>query len=122
MTIWEKAVLDMQKGVRKIAAAATTFAERVRAEIGVVRLRIRIEEVQSRVDELHRLIGKKLVSLHTQDALPRTSELLMKDEDVAAAINELRDREQEIEELKAEIKNIQTDVTATMKHTEDHLV
>jgi seryl-tRNA synthetase len=122
MTIWEQAVLNIQRGARKVAAFAATFAERVRAEISVVRLRIRIEEVQSRINELYRLIGKRLVSLHTQDALPKASEQLLKDDDVAAALVELADREQEIIELNNEIKNIQTDVWTTTKHTEDHLL
>ncbi len=45
VTIWEKAVLNMQKGSRKIAAAAAVFSERVKAELTIVRLRIRIDEV-----------------------------------------------------------------------------
>jgi hypothetical protein len=122
MTIWEKAVLNIQRGARKIAAFAATFAERVRAEISVVRLRIRIQEVQSRIEELYRLIGRRLVSLHKQDALPKASDQLLKDEEIVAAIVELADREQEIVELNTEIRNIQTDVRTTMKHTEDNLV
>jgi seryl-tRNA synthetase len=122
MTIWEKAVLNIQRGSRKVAAYAAIFAERVRAEISVVRLRIRIEEVQSRIDELYRLIGKRLLSLQKLDALPKASDQLLKDEDIAAAMVELADREQELAELNSTIKSIQSDVTTTTKHTEDNLV
>jgi hypothetical protein len=46
MTIWEKAVLNMQRGSQRISVAAVLFSERVRVEIAVVRLRIRINEVR----------------------------------------------------------------------------
>lgn len=121
MNIWEKVVLDMQKGTKKVAAAAATFAERVRAEVAIVRLRLRIDEVNSRIAELHRTIGRKLVDLHKKNVLPKTTDQLLKDEDIVAAIVELADREQEIEELNKSVKNIQTDIKTTVRHTEDKI-
>ena len=121
MTIWEKAVLNMQKGSRKIAAAAATLSERVKAELALVRLRIRIDEVQARIDGLHRLLGRKVVDLKKQDALPKTTEQLLKADDIAATMTELADREQEIGELKAEMQNVRTEFKATAKQAEDPL-
>jgi hypothetical protein len=122
MNIWEKVVLNMRNGVKKVAAAAATFAERVRAEVAIVRLRLRIDEINSRIAELMRMIGRKLVDLQKKNALPKTTDQLLKDEDIVAAIVELADREQEIEELNREIKNIQTDFKTTVRHTEDRIV
>ncbi len=122
MNIWEKVVLNLQKGTKKVAAAAATFAERVRAEVAIVRLRLRIDEVNARIAELHRTIGRKLVELQKKDALPKTTDQLLKDEDIVAAIVELADREQEIGELNKQIKNIQTDIKTTVRHTEDRIV
>lgn len=121
MNIWEKAVLNMEKGAKKTAAAAATFAERVRTEVQIVRLRIRMDEVQARVAELHQTIGRKIVDFQKKDALPKATDQLLQDEDIAAAIVELADREQEIEELKNRIKNIHADFQATAKHTEDSI-
>lgn len=121
MNIWEKSVVNMQKGAKKVAAAAAVFAERVRIELTLVRLRIRIDEVQARRDELYGTIGRKIVDLNKRDELPKTTELLLKDEDIVAAVVELADREQEIDELNNEIKNIQADFKTTAKHTEDTL-
>jgi SepF-like predicted cell division protein (DUF552 family) len=122
MNIWEKVVLNMQKGSRNVAAAAATFAERVRAELAIVRLRLRVDEVSSRISELHRTVGFKLVDLQKKNNLPKTTDQLLKDEDIVAAIVELADREQEFEELNQEIKNIQTDIKTTIRDAEDRIL
>jgi predicted nucleic acid-binding Zn-ribbon protein len=121
MTIWEKAVLNIEKGFRKLTAAAATFSERVKAELAIIRLRIRIDEVQDRIDALHRIIGRKIMDLKKQEALPKTTELLLKADEIVIAMTELADREQEIGELRAQMKNVQTDVQTTEKQTEDTL-
>ncbi len=119
MTIWEKAVLNMQKGSRKIAAAAAVFSERVKAELTIIRLRIRIDEVQGRMKDLYSMIGRKVVDLKKKDALPKTAEQLLSDEEIAAALTELVAGEEEIGQLQNEIKNIAGDFTAAEKKTED---
>jgi predicted nucleic acid-binding Zn-ribbon protein len=121
MTIWEKAILNMQKGNGKIAAAAATLSERVKAELALVRLRIRIDEVQARIDDLHRLIGRTIVDLKKQETLPKATEQLLKVDEIVKAMAGLTDREREIEELKMEMKSIQTDFKATAKQAEDTL-
>jgi len=122
MNIWEKVALNMQKGSKQVATAAATFAERVRAEVAIVRLRLRMDEVSSRIAELHRTIGWKLVDLQKKNTLPKTTDQLLKDEDIVAAVVELADREQEIGELQEEIKNIQADIKTTFRYTEDRIL
>ncbi len=119
MTIWEKTVLNMQRGAQRISVAAVLFAERVRVEIAIVRLRIRINEVQARIDELHQSIGRKLVNLATGDALPKTSEQLVQNEDISVAMHELTDRKQELEELQDKIRSEQNLFKKAPKRKED---
>ena len=121
MTIWEKAAVNMQKGGKKIVAAAATLSEQIKIQLAVMRLRIRIDEVQTRIDELHRAIGMKVTDLTKQDLLPKTTELLLKDDVIVSAITELADRAQEIEELKADIRNMHIDFKDATKHAEDSL-
>jgi predicted nucleic acid-binding Zn-ribbon protein len=121
MTIWEKAVLNMEKGTRKLAVAAATFSDWAKAELAVIRLRIRMDEAQAGIDELHRQIGRKVTDLKKQDALPKSTELLLKDEVISVAMTEIADREQELEGLKKDITNIRTDYKTTVKQTEDTL-
>jgi hypothetical protein len=122
MTIWEKAILNMQRGAQRISVAAVLFSERVRVEIAIVRLRIRINEVQARIDELYQIIGRKLVNLATGDALPKTSELLVQNEDISLAMHELVDRKQEIEELNDKIRSEQNLFKTAPKRKEDAVV
>jgi hypothetical protein len=122
MNIWEKTVLNIEKGTKKVAAAAVTFAERVKAEVTIVRFRLRIDEVSSRIDELHQIIGWRLVDLQKTNDLPKSTEHLLKDEDIAAALVELADRDQEIKELNKDLKDIQTDMKAIIRHTEDKIL
>lgn len=119
MTIWEKVVVNLEKGARKFAVAAATFSERVKAEIQIVRLRIRVDELRSRIDELYRVIGRKLVELKKKEALPRTGDLVLKDEDISAALLELAEREKELEDLFADIKHEQSAFKPDPGHTED---
>jgi hypothetical protein len=122
MNIWEKVVLNTEKGTKKVAAAAVTFAERVKAEVTIVRFRLRIDEVSTRIAELHQIIGRRLMELQKTDALPKTTDQLLKDDDIAAAIVELADREQEIKELSKDLKDTQTDIKVIVRHTEDKIL
>jgi methyl-accepting chemotaxis protein len=119
MTIWEKAILNMQRGVQRISVAAVLFAERVRVEIAIVRLRIRINEVQARIDELYQGIGRKVVTLAMGDALPKMSEQLVQIEEISEAMHELTDRKQEIEELNDKIRSEALFKTAPKRRESD---
>ena len=121
MTIWGKAVLNIEKGFRRVTAAAATFSERVKAELALIRLRIRIDEVQDRIGALYRIIGRKIMDLKRQEALPKTTEQLLKADEIVIAMTELADREQEIEELRTALKNVQADVRTSAEQTEDTL-
>lgn len=116
MTIWEKAILNMQKGTQKLAATAALFAERVKYEIAIVRLKIRLNDVQALIEDQHRVIGRRLVDLKNASALPKTAEQLIKDDDIVAAINEIEAREKEKEELSAEMSAEQAAFKTEPKH------
>ncbi len=121
MTIWEKTIVNMEKGSKKIAAFAATFSDRVKMEIAVTRLRIKISEAESRIDELHQAIGKRIVSLSRENALPDKTELLLKDDAVHSAMTELANREQEVVDLKSDAENIRKEYSEGMKQTEETL-
>ena len=64
-----------------------------------------IDEVQNRIDELYQAIGRRVVNLALGEALPKASDRLLQDEEIAAAMADLKDRKQELEDLNHEIKN-----------------
>jgi hypothetical protein len=119
MTIWEKAVVNVQQGVQKVNAVAAVFSERVKAEIAIVRLRIRINEIQKRIEELYQIIGRIIVDLKNRGEIPKTTEQLLKDEDIVVAMNELEDQKKEIEDLQTEIRIEQEALKPALKQKED---
>ena len=118
MTLWEKAVLNMQRGAKKLSATAVIVSERLKAEITIARLRIRLDEVRSQVNEQYRIVGRRFVNLANGAALPRTSEQLVKDEEIAAAMTEIEARKKEVEDLHHEIAEEQAAVKPATKHEE----
>ncbi len=121
MAIWEKVVVNIEKGSRKLAATAAVFAERVKAEIAIARLRIRIDEARSRTDELHRVIGRRVVDLRNREAIPKAGDQLLKDEDIAAALAELETVKKDLEDLNEQIKSEQSAFKPEPKRKEDSI-
>ena len=122
MTIWEKVVLNIQKGVQRISLVAATFAERMRAEITIVRLRIRIDDIQTQINELHRTIGRTVVDLIQTNTAPKVAEQLLKQENVATALNELAERKKEMQDLKNEIQSEQDAFKPVSKNPEETIL
>jgi seryl-tRNA synthetase len=122
MTIWEKAVVNVQKGLQKINTVSAFFSERIKAEIAIVRLRIRIDEIQTQIDELYRTIGRRVVDLKNRGEIPKASEQLLRDEDIVSSMNELVEQKKEIEDLLNEIKIEQEARKPAPKQKEDSLV
>lgn len=107
MTIWEKVLVNMEKGVKKVTDGAALFSERVRAEIAIARLRIRLDELRSGIGQQYQVIGRRVVLLQKGEDPPKTMELLMKEEEIVAALAEIAARERDISDLQIEIANEQ---------------
>lgn len=106
MTLWEKTLVNVQKGHAKLMSFAATFSDRLRAEINIVRLKIQIDGVRDKVGEQQRFIGQKLLELKENDALPRTLDLFFKLDEIASAVEKIeryqRDREILLDDLQHE--------------------
>jgi precorrin-6B methylase 1 len=119
MTIWEKAVISVQKGSMKLLSFAAVFAERVRAEIELVRLRMNIDAVQKRIDDLHRSIGKRVVALKDSGDMPKSVANLFKDEEVAASLDDLSRHQNELRELHSQLAEQQEAAPGEEEKAED---
>jgi len=117
--IWEKVITSMQKGSDKLMAAAATFSERAQAELNIVRLRIRNDDVQERVNEQYRIIGHTVVDLNNSGSLPNLAEQLLQDERIAASLIEIAVLEKELDRLNDEIKNEASVFRPASKQTEE---
>ncbi len=119
MTVWEKVIVNLEKGAKKISAGAAVFSERIRAEISIARLRIRLDDLNSIIREQHAIIGRKIVELRNKDTLPESIELLLKEEEIAAALAEIVAREQDLNDIRAQIANEQAAFTVPEKDKEE---
>jgi hypothetical protein len=121
MSIWEKTVVNVERGSRKITAFAATFSERIKAELAIIRLQVKIDELLRRIDDLHRMIGARVVDLKNRDIMPKTTEQLFFDDEITAALSELADRVREIEGLRMDMAGIKSDFKTTEQETEEML-
>lgn len=103
MGIWERVFVNMQKGAWKVTVFAAFFSERVKAEVRIVRLRLKMESVQKRIDGLYRAIGKRALELKA-GAVVRSTDDLFKDDVISAAVTEIAKLEKKMEDLNAELK------------------
>ena len=103
--LWEKVIANIQRASDKLIATAATFSERVRAELNIVRLRMRVDNVQEIFNEQYRIIGHAVVELNNSASLPKLSEHLLQEEKVAASLIEIIALEKELDRLSDEIEN-----------------
>ena len=103
--LWEKVIANIQRASDKLIATAATFSERVRAELNIVRLRMRVDNVQENVNEQYRIIGHTVVEFNNSASLPKLTEHLLQEEKVAASLIELIALEKELDRLSDEIEN-----------------
>ncbi len=119
MIIFDKVLINLHKGYERLKDIAAVFSERAKAELNIVRMRIRIDGVQNNINELHRTIGRRVVDLRSKAELSKAEEQLLRDEEIVAAFAELVQRKKELEDLNAEIRREQADFTSTPKGPED---
>src|SRR5512138_638491 len=104
MALWERTITNLQKGYDRLTSFAAVFSERLRAEVNIVRLRMQIEDVQRSIDEQHRLVGEKLVTMRDDGSLPPANEQFFRTEDVSASLEKLARLEKELENLADELQ------------------
>jgi hypothetical protein len=98
MTIWEKTLVNLQKGHTRLMSFAATFSERARAEVNIMRLKIHIDGVRRKISDQQQFIGRKLLKMKEDDRLPRTWDLFFQLDDIASAVEKI-ERYQKDEEI-----------------------
>ncbi len=119
MAIWEKVIVNMERGAKRVATSAAFFSERVRAEVALARLRIRLHDVQTLINEQEAQIGRTIVSLRRKGELPDSTDSLLREEFIVTALAEIEAREKDVEEIRHEIAHEQTMIRAAQKTDEE---
>lgn len=115
MTFMDTVLRSMQKGYDRIQQGAALFAERMRFELNLVRTRARIAGMRGRIDELHAGIGRRALQFASQDPPPKTFLVLLSDEEVSAALQEIERLSREIEELAGELSREDRELAEVVK-------
>lgn len=105
MTVWQKALINLEKGYDKLSSFAAVFADRVKAEITIIRVRMQIDDVRDRIGEQQRLIGARLLAQRSEDALPRSFARFFQQDDIVAALERITQLEKELEMLQEELSD-----------------
>ncbi len=117
MTLFEKVLINLHKGFEKLKRAAALLSERVKFELNVVRMRIRINDIRQRLSELHALIGQRAAEFRNSEAAPETFKEFLEDDEIAAALDEIAKLKLEIDEIAADIAREHEEVIAAAKGT-----
>lgn len=103
MTVWEKALVNMEKGYNRVTLFASTLSERVKSDISIVRIRMQMDRVQKEMDEQHRVIGARLMEQNSGGTLPASFAIFLKQGEIAAATERLAQLEKESDGLQEEL-------------------
>lgn len=115
MTLFDKVLINMHKGSEKLKRGAAVFSERIKFELGIVRMRIRINSIHERINELYGEIGRKADTLREAEEAPGTFADFLKIEEIAAALEEIGKLRKEIEEITAELVREQESIAEALK-------
>jgi hypothetical protein len=105
MTVWEKTLINLQKGYGKLMAFAANASDRIKSEITIIRLRIQIDELRDTIGGRHRSIGKKLLELRDGDALPASFDLLFSNSEIAAHLEKIDRAQKDLEILLDDLRH-----------------
>jgi hypothetical protein len=118
MTVWEKTLINLQKGHGRLLSFAAVFSERLRAEINIIRLRLQIDGIRDRVNEQHRFIGQRLLSMKEGDTLPRTFDLFFKSDEIASSLEKIERYRKDLEILLDDLQHEAEVLKPASKHEE----
>ena len=110
MTLFDRILINLHRGAERLKKGAALFSERLKFELSVIRMRIRIDAIRARVREQHELIGRKAADLGPADARNGSLESFFRDEEVRAALEEISALKTEIDDIVADLEREQKEL------------
>jgi hypothetical protein len=105
MTVWEKSLINLQKGYGKLMSFAANVSERAKAEINIIRLRMQIDALRDTIGDYHRSIGKMLLEMKDNDTLPKSFDLFFASSEIAALLEKIDRTQKDLEILLDDLRN-----------------
>jgi hypothetical protein len=105
MTVWEKTLINIQKGYGKLMSFAANVSERAKAEINIIRLRMQIDDLRDTIGDYHRSIGKKLLERKDTDSLPKSFDLFFTSSEITADLEKIDRAQKDLEILLDDLRH-----------------
>lgn len=105
MTVWEKTLVNLQRGHDRLMSFAAILSERVKAEVTIVRLQMQISEIREKVREQHRIIGQKLLEIKDNDTLPVSFDHFFRSGEIASALERIERAQRDLESLREDLRD-----------------
>ena len=99
MTVWEKTLINLQKGYGKLMVVAANTSDRVKSEITIIRLRMEIDSQRQTIGDHHRSIGRKLLEMKDTDALPQSFDHFFLNSEISAHLEKIDRAQKDLEIL-----------------------
>lgn len=103
MTVWEKALVNMEKGYEKLNSFAKNVSERVKSDINIVRVRMQMDELRKDIEKQHAVIGCRLLEQSDSGSLPSSFEGFFRQDDISAALEAIARLEKSLDGLEEEL-------------------
>ncbi len=104
MNVWEKTLVNIQRGYEKLTLFAATFSDRVKAEITIMRLKAQADERTKNIEEQQRIVGRTLIELRSREELPRNFTAFFKMTEITSALEKIEQEQTELENIKEELE------------------
>lgn len=105
MTVWEKTLINLQKGYGKLMSFAANASDRIRSEINIIRLRMQIDDLRNTLGDHHRSIGNKLVEMRASDSLPKSFDLFFAGSEMTALLEKIDRTQKDLEILLDDLRH-----------------
>jgi len=106
MTVWEKTLINLQKGYGKLMSFAANASDRIKAEITIIRLRLQIDALRDTIGDHHRSIGKKLIEMKDSNALPKSFDLFFSNSEITAHVEKIDRAQKDVEILLDDLRHV----------------
>jgi len=115
MTLFDRVLINLHRGAERLKKCAALFSERLKFELSVIRMRIRIDDIRTRIKELHAQIGRKAADLSGAEAQSGSLESFFRAEEVHAALKEIAALNKELDEIVADLVREQKEIIEAAK-------
>ena len=105
MTVWEKTLINLQKGYGKLMSFAANASDRIKSEITIIRLRMQIDALRDTIGDHQRSVGRKLLEMKDNDSLPKSFDLFFSSGEMTGLLEKIDRAQKDLEILLDDLRH-----------------